>query len=181
MLKLFDCDDGDHFQQQSMHVWLQFMSYSLIQAECLATLLSHDLDLKLGDYAGDTAQRVAEIYNQTDCLEVIKEHLRQQAEGSPKERSPKERSPKHRGRSPRPKSPRPRSPSTWGPMSRSPGDWSPKDRSPKPKSPKDRTPKPQNPKASKERGAKDKKKGEGEKAKAKRGDLDFQTTSKATS
>lgn len=43
-------------------------------------MLPFDVDLEIKDYAGDTAARVAEIYNQGDCLEVIREHLSRQNE-----------------------------------------------------------------------------------------------------
>lgn len=79
------------------------ISYHTLQAECLSTLLSYNLDLKVEDYARDTAQRVAEIYNHQNCIETIREFLAKQEEAkSPK--SPK--SPSTRSRSPREKSPK---------------------------------------------------------------------------
>lgn len=45
-------------------------------------MLTFDLDLEIKDYAGDTAQQVAQTYNQQECLEVIAEHLRKQADRS---------------------------------------------------------------------------------------------------
>ena len=59
---------------------LQLSIYHIVQAQCLATLLSYGLDLDIGDYAGDTAQRVAEIYGQTECLKAIEDHLKKKAE-----------------------------------------------------------------------------------------------------
>lgn len=46
-----------------------------VQTECLALLLSYHLDVDLEDYAGDTAQRIAEIYDHQNCVETVKEHL----------------------------------------------------------------------------------------------------------
>lgn len=49
----------------------------------MSTLLSFDLDLGIQDYAGDTAEQVAEIYNHKDCLDVISEHLKKHPRHSP--------------------------------------------------------------------------------------------------
>lgn len=67
----------------------------ILQAQCLSTLLSFDLDLGIEDYAGDTAKQVAETYNHKECLDVIREHLKRQRgkSKSPKQSPSARRSP----------------------------------------------------------------------------------------
>lgn len=75
----------------------------------MAALLSYNLDLKIEDYAGDTAHRVAEIYNHQNCIETIRDFIAKQEEArSPKSPTSPRKSPKSpsRNRSPRDKSPK---------------------------------------------------------------------------
>lgn len=65
-----------------------------IQVQCLNVLVSNGANLDLGDYAGDTPNRIAEIYGKEECVQFTAEHMskrprtsdRVRHKGSPKAR-----------------------------------------------------------------------------------------------
>ena len=51
-----------------------------MQVQCLKSLLSAGCDVNVTDRSGDTAHRIAEIYDQTACLQAIVEYKKKQTE-----------------------------------------------------------------------------------------------------
>lgn len=51
---------------------------SCLQVQCLRNLLSAGCDVNVVDRSGDTAKRIAEIYNHTECLQAIEEYIKKQ-------------------------------------------------------------------------------------------------------
>ena len=79
----------------------------------MSTLITYEADLKIRDYAGDTAQTIAEIYDHQECQDIIKEKEcpRNRNRSTTKSPSPLPGSPK-RPLPGSPKRPSPNSPSS---------------------------------------------------------------------
>lgn len=51
------------------------MQNPFVQVQCLNVLVSNGANLDLGDYAGDTPNRIAEIYGKEECVQFTAEHM----------------------------------------------------------------------------------------------------------
>ncbi len=50
----------------------------------------HNADLSIKDSSGDSAERVAEVYDQKECLKVIREHCFEEVDSSSRDTISKE-------------------------------------------------------------------------------------------